>query len=207
MEERLKELETTQNYSEILDELRKHQSISTQAYARLSSLITNQIIVGILKALEEMSITSTSLLRHCTTLLGEEIVDVPLAAEAEASSTIAVSVDASRDRDNTFTLDSLQTLLTEIPPREVSEGDSEITATFWYIKGGKNESIELSISEKEIFGKILVTILTQTDASSNEKFSISPLGYEALLRHQLQNSFGRIVKTYGEEFTLIKLYT
>ncbi len=207
MLERLKDLETTQNYSEMLNELRKHESISTQAYARIGSQITNPTIVGILKALEEMSVSATSLLRHCSDLLEDETVTVPLAAEADVSSTISISTDITRDRDNMFALDDLKTILSEIPPKEVSEEGATITATFWYIKGGKNESIELNLSERETFGKIIVDILKQIEVGSDEKFSISPLGYEALLRHQLQNSFGQIVKTYGEDFTLIKLYT
>ena len=207
MLERLKELETTQNYLEMLNELRKHESITTQAYARISSLITNPTIAGILKALEEMSVSATSLLRYCSDLMEEGTVTAPLAAEADVSSTISVSADTTRDRDNMFGLDDLQTLLSEVPPKEVSEEGATITATFWYIKGGKNESIELNLSEREIFGKIIVDLLKQIEVGSDEKFSISPLGYEALLRHQLQNSFGQIVKTYGEEFTLIKLYT
>ncbi len=207
MLERLKELETTQNYSEMLEELRKHESLTTQAYNRLSSLITNPTIAGILKALEEMSISATSLLRHCTALLEEEIIAAPLTGETEVSSTIAAPADVSRDRDNMFTLDSLKTLLSEIPPSEISEEGTVIKGKFWYIKGGKNESIELTLSEKRIFGKILLDLLRQIEVGSNEKFSISPLGYEALLSYQLQNSFGQIVKTYGEEFTLIKLYS
>ncbi|MFX1286541.1 MAG: hypothetical protein ACFFB5_23090 [Promethearchaeota archaeon] len=207
MLERLKELETTQNYSEMLDEIRKHESLATQAYARLSSLITNPEIAGILKALEEISISATSLLRHCTTLLEEEVVVAPLAGETEVSSTIATPVDVSRDRDNMFTLDSLKTLISEIPPSEISKEDTKVTGKFWFIKGGKNESIELSLSEKEIFGKILLDILKQIEVGSDEKFSISPLGYEALLGYQLLNSFGQIIKAYGGEFTLIKLYS
>ncbi|UCG01112.1 MAG: hypothetical protein JSW11_16030 [Candidatus Heimdallarchaeota archaeon] len=207
MLERLKELETSQNYAEMLNELRKHESITTQAYARISSFITNPTILGILKALEEMSVTATSLLRHCSDLMEDETVAAPLAAEADVSSTISVPAEAARDRDNMFGLDDLQTILSEISPKEISEEGAKISATFWYIKGGKNESIELNLSEREIFGKIILDILKQIEVGSDEKFSISPLGYEALLRHQLQNSFGQIVKTYGEEFTLIKLYT
>jgi hypothetical protein len=207
MLERLKELETTLNYIEMLNEIRKHESISTQAYARISSLITNPTIAGILKALEEMSISATSLLRHCSELMEDETIAVPLAAEADVSSTISTSVEATRDRDNMFGINDLQVILSEIPPKEVSEEVKTITATFWYIKGGKNESIELSLSEREVFAKIIFDILTQIGVGSEEKFSISPLGFDALLRHQLQNTFGQIVKTYGEEFTLIKLYT
>ncbi|MFX1507761.1 MAG: hypothetical protein ACFFDC_16865 [Promethearchaeota archaeon] len=206
MLERLKELETTQNFSEMLNELRKHESITTQAYARIGSLITNPTIAGILKALEEMSVSATSLLRHCSDLLEDETITAPLAAEADVSSTISVSVEATRDRDNMFSLDDLQTLLSEIPPKEVSEEGTTISATFWYIKGGQNESIELNLSEREILAKIIFDILKQIGVGSEEKFSISPLGFEELLRHQLQNSFGQIVKTYGEEFTIIKLY-
>ncbi|MFX0209275.1 MAG: hypothetical protein ACFFDT_25050 [Candidatus Hodarchaeota archaeon] len=207
MLERLKELETTQNFSEMLNELRKHESITTQAYARISSLITNPTIAGILKALEEMSVSATSLLRHCSDLLEDETIAAPLAAEADVSSTISVSVEATRDRDNMFSLDDLQTLLSETPPKDVSEEGTTITATFWYIKGGQNESIELNLSEREIFAKIIFDILKQIGVGTEEKFSISPLGFEELLRHQLQNSFGQIVKSYGEEFTIIKLYT
>lgn len=209
MLEKLKELETSQNYSEMLDEIRQHESITTQAIVRLNSLISekNPIVAGILKALEEMSISATSLLRHCTTLLEEEIIAAPLAGETEVSSTIAVPADVSRDRDNMFTLDSLEALLSEIPPSEISEEGSSVTGKFWFIKGGKNESIELTLSEKEIFGKILLDLLKQIEVGSDEKYSVSPLGYEALLHYQLQNSFGQIVKTYGEEFTLIKLYS
>jgi hypothetical protein len=207
MLERLKELETTQDYSEMLNELRKHESIATQAYSRISSFITNPEIAGILKALEEMSVSATSLLRHCSDLLEDETIAAPLAAEADVSSTISVSVETTRNRDNMFSLDTLQTLLSESPPKEISEEGTTISATFWYIKGGQNESIELNLSEREIFARIIFDILKQIGVGSEEKFSISPLGFEELLRHQLQNSFGHIVKTYGEEFTLIKLYT
>lgn len=206
MLERLKELETTQNYSEMLNELRKHESISTQAYIRLSSLITNPTIEGILKALAEMSVSATSLLRHCNTLLEEEIVDAPLAGETEVLSSSS-SAETPRERGDTFTLNTLQTLLSEIPPSETSEEGGTISIKFWFIKSGTSESIELNVSEKDVFIKILLNVLKQIEAEPEEKFSISPLGYEALLHHQLQNSSGQIVKTYGEEFTLIKLYS
>lgn len=207
MLERLKELETTQNYLEMLNELRQHESISTQAYARLSSLITNPTIAGVLKALEEMSVSATSLLRHCSTLLEEQIVAAPLAGEIEVSSTIATPADTSRDRDNMFTLNILQRLVAEVPQSDDSGEVTTIPAKFWFIKSGKNEFIELTVSEQEIFAKTLVNILEQIEVKSVEKFSVSPLGFEALLNHQLQNSFRSIVKTYGEEFTLIKLYS
>ncbi|MFX1249243.1 MAG: hypothetical protein ACFFBQ_17770 [Promethearchaeota archaeon] len=207
MLERLKDLETTQNFSEMLNEIRKHESISTQAYARLSSLITNPTIIGILKALEEMSISTTSLLRHCSDLLEEQIEAAPTIRETEVSSKIAVSGETPRDRDDTFTLSILETLLSEISPSKISEEGVSITIKFWYIKSGTSESIELNVSEKEIFVKVLLKILKQIEVDSEEKFSISPLGYEALLYHQFRNSSGQIVKAYGEEFTLIKLYS
>ncbi|UCE14770.1 MAG: hypothetical protein JSV04_06210 [Candidatus Heimdallarchaeota archaeon] len=203
----MKELETAQNYTEMLNELRKHESLSTQAYSRISSLITNQTVVGILKALEEMSVSMTSLLRHCSTLLEEEIIEVPAAGETEASSTIAVTTDTTRERDDTFTLGIMESLVSEFPSGEATKEGATLEVKFWYIKGGQNESIELTVSEKKVFGKILLNLLKQIEVSSDEKFSISPLGYEALLRHQFSSSIGHIVKTYGEEFTLIKLYT
>lgn len=207
MLERLKELETTKNYLEMLNELRQHESTSTQAYARLSSLITNPTIAGVLKALEEMSVSATSLLRHCSTLLEEQIVTAPLAGETEVSSTIAAPADTSRDRDNMFTLNILQRLIAEVPQSDDPGEGTTIPAKFWFIKSGMNESIELTVSEQEIFGITLINILKKINVKSDEKFSVSPLGFEALLNHQLQNSFSQIVKTYGEEFTLIKLYS
>lgn len=207
MLERLKELETAQNYTEMLNELRKYESISTQAYSRISSLITNQTVAGILKALEEISVSMTSLLRHCSTLLEEEIIEVPAAGETEVSSTIAATADISRERDDTFTLDVVESLVSKITPDEPTKETTTLSVKFWYIKGGQNESIDLTVSEKEIFGKILLNLLKQIQVSPDEKFSISPLGYEALLRYQFNNSIGQIVKSYGEEFTLIKLYT
>ena len=207
MLERLKELETTQNFTEMLTELRKHESISTQAYSQIRSLIPNPTVSGILHALEEMSISATSLLRHCTTLLEEEIVEVPLAGETEVSHTIAAPIETSRERDDMFTLNSLEGILREGPRIEVSEEDTTVTARFWFIKEGKNESIEVIKSEKETIGKILLDILNQIEVERDEKFSISPLGYDPLLQHQFHNSFGHIVKTYGTEFTLIKLFS
>lgn len=207
MLERLKELETSQNFTEMLSELRKHESVSTQAYSQIRSLITNPTVAGILHALEEMSITSSSLLRHCTTLLEEEIIVVPLARETEVSHSIAAPIEISRERDDMFTLNSLERILREGLAVEVSEDDLTATARFWYIKEGKNESIEVTKSEKDTIGKILLNILNQIEVEKDEKFSISPLGYDPLLQHQFHNSFGHIVKTYGEEYTLIKLYS
>ena len=205
MLERIKELETTQNYTQMLDELRKHESILTQAYTQVSSFITNPTITGILKALEEISISTTSLLRHCSSLLEDQMTDAPLAGEQEVS-TITSTPISSRARDDTFTLTELEALSAETPEKEHSDDTQTINTKFWFIKGGQNESIEKSVARNEIFGKILVKVLKQLEAGLAEKFSISPLGYDALLSHQFQNSIGQIVKTYGEEFTVIKLF-
>ena len=207
MLERLKELETTQNFTEMLSQLRKHESMSTQAYSQIRSLITNPTVAGILQALEEMSISATSLLRHCTTLLEEEIIDVPLAGGTEVSHSLDAPTETSRERDDMFTLNSLERILREGPTIELSQEDITVTARFWYITEGKNESIEVTMSEKETIGKILLNVLNQIEVKQEEKFSISPLGYDPLLHHQFHNSFGHIVKTYGEEYTLIKLYS
>ncbi|MHA2227131.1 MAG: hypothetical protein ACXAC8_18085 [Candidatus Hodarchaeales archaeon] len=206
MLERIKELEATQNYTQMLDELRKHESILTQAYSQVSSFITDPTITGILKALEEISISTTSLLRHCSSLLEDQIADAPLAGEQEVSTITSTPISSVRARDDTFTLTELEALSAETPEKELSEDANTINAKFWYIKGGQNESSEISASGNEIFSKILVNVLKQQGAGLAEKFSISPLGYEALLSHQFQNSIGQIVKTYGEEFTLIKLF-
>jgi hypothetical protein len=206
LDERLKELETAQNYSEMLNLLKKHESDLTKAYTYVRTLIENPTIIGILKALEEMSISATSLLRHSIDLLDEEIIEAPIKGDIEVSSSISAPMEITRDRDNIFSLNSLNDLAGEFPIKEISRDDVKISIKFWYIKSAQNESIELEISEKEVFGVVLQNVLKKIEADPDENFSISPLGYDALLKHQFLNSIAQLTKLYGEEFTLIKMY-
>jgi len=208
--EKLKEFETAQNYSEMLTILKEQAAMLTQGYSHVNSVITNPTIEGILKSLEEMSVSATTLLRHCEDLLEEEIFESPQTGEIDTSTSTLVSLETSREReivrDNTFTLQELEGLSSEFPQPGASESSETLEIKFWYIKGGQNEAVNMSASGREIFGKILLNVLKQVEASPNEKFSISPLGFEALLQHQFHNSLGQITKSYGEEFTLIKLF-
>jgi hypothetical protein len=210
MLEKLKDLETAQDYIEMLTTLKEYASVLTQGYAQVCSVITNPTIEGVLKSLEELSVSATTLLNYCENLLEGEIPVSARPVEEDVPSTSVASSDTLRERevvrDDTFTLSHLNDLANEYPQKEISKEGSAISAKFWYIKGGQNESVEITESEKEIFGKIIIEVLKKVEADLNEKFSISPLGYEALLTHQFENSFGQITKTYGEEFTLIKLF-
>ncbi|MFX0170695.1 MAG: hypothetical protein ACFE9L_02115 [Candidatus Hodarchaeota archaeon] len=210
MLEKLRELETAQNYSEMLSTLKEYASTLTQGYSQVGSIMTNPTIEGVLRSLEEMSVTATSLLRYCETLLEGDVTVTTLPTQEDVPSSSLVSSEAPRERevirDDTFTINTLNDLISEFPRKEISETGANISAKFWYIKGGQNESVEITRSEEEIFGKIIIEVLQQLEADTNEKFSISPLGFEALLKHQFQSSFDHITKSYGNEFTIIKLY-
>ncbi|MFX0212381.1 MAG: hypothetical protein ACFFDT_40785, partial [Candidatus Hodarchaeota archaeon] len=162
------------------------------------------------RSLEEMSVTATSLLRYCQTLFEGEVTVTKLPVEDDVSSASIASSDTPRERevvrDDTFTLNILNDLIDEIPQKEISKESTRISAKFWHIKGGQNESVEITNSGEVIFGKIITEVLQKLEADSNERFSISPLGFEALLKHQFQNSFDQITKSYGNEFTIIKLF-
>lgn len=206
--EKIKELETAQNYSEMLSILKEQAALLTQGYSHVNSIITNPTIEGILRSLEEISVSATTLLRHCENLLEEEVFESPQTGELDTSTIPLTSPETSREiiRDNTFTLQELERVSSEFPQPEAAEASETLEAKFWYIKGGQNEAVNITASGKEIFGMILIKVLNQVEASPNEKFSISPLGFEALLQYQFHNSLGQITKSYGEEFTLIKLY-
>jgi hypothetical protein len=209
--ERLKELEVTQDFANMIEELKKHETEATQAYTQLQSVIEDETILGILKALEEISVSVTSLLRHCSVLLGDaEFIEAPLPTEPtlDAASSTPTGVEPVRDRDDIFSLSSLKNLSEEFPHVETAMGDAQITAKFWFItETGEQIAVEKTKSEKETFGKILLSVLDEVKVKPEEKFSVSPLGYENLLQHQFFNSLGSIIKSYSEDFTLIKLYT
>jgi len=205
LDEKMKELKDQQNYAEMVTLLRKYEANATQWYTQLSSILSEQdpTMTGIFLALEQISISMTSLLRKCNTLLEDGITSIPL--EAEPSMSIAVGETSTRERDDKFTLNKLKAILENLPSQELTKDDQE-ELKFWYIISGKNESREISLSKKEYFGKALTNAIDQIGISSDEKFSISPLGYEALLSTQMQSTVSQIVKSYGNEFTLIKLY-
>jgi hypothetical protein len=206
LDEKMKELKDQQNYQEMITLLRKHEANATQWYAQLSSLLSEQnpTITGILQALEQVSLSITSLLRNCNAMLEDSLISVPI--ETEPSTTIATGETSSRERDDTFTLNDLKTVIDGLPSHDISKDDKHQELKFWYIVSGKNESIEISIKEKEYFGKALTQVLDKIDIGADEKFSVSPLGYEAILSPQMQSNVTQIVKSYGNEFTLIKLY-
>ncbi|MFX0084618.1 MAG: hypothetical protein ACFFAU_03010 [Candidatus Hodarchaeota archaeon] len=206
LDEKMKELKDQQNYQEMIKLLRKHEAKATQWYAQLSSLFSeeNPTITGILQAIEQVSLSITSLLRNCNELLEDSFIKVPI--ETEPSTVIATSETSSRERDDTFTLNGLKTIVDRLPSLSISEDDKVLDLKFWYILSGKNESLEISIQEKEYFGKAILQVLDQINIGVDESFSVSPLGFEAILSPQIQTAVNQIVKSYGKEFTLIKLY-
>lgn len=211
MQERLKELEATQDFAKMIEELKKHEIDATQAYTRLQSVIQDETILGILKALEEISVSVTSLLRHCSVLLGEaEFIEAPLPSETppDTDSTTPTIVEPIRDRDDTFSLSSLKSLSQEFPQSEISSSDEQITVKFWFISETGNQiAVERTKSVKETFGTILLSVLKEVQVKPEEKFSVAPLGFENLLQHQFLSSLGSVAKSYSEDFTLVKLFT
>ncbi len=206
LDEKMKDLKDQQNYQEMIKLLRKYEANATQWYAELSSLFSEQnpTITGILQALEQVSLSITSLLRKCNELLEDSFITVPI--ETEPSTVIATSETSSRERDDIFTLNNLKTIIDRLPSHSISKDDKDLDLKFWYIVSGKNESIEISIQEKEYFGKALMQVLDKINIGADERFSISPLGFEAILAPQIQSSVSQIAKSYGNEYTLIKLY-
>jgi hypothetical protein len=126
--------------------------------------------------------------------------------ETVPSTSIAVGDTSSRERDDTFTINILKGLLQDYPSHEVSKNETQVLK-FWYIISGKNESLEISVPQKEYFGKCLTEVMGKISIESDERFSVSPLGFEAILLPQMQNTVSKIVKSYDNEFTLIKLFS
>ncbi len=208
LEEKLKSLENSKNYSEMVNELRQNESSMTLWYAKLASLMAEDHpqIAGMLQSLEEISHTTTTLLRKCVMQLDETYAPIPV--EIQASTTIGSSTPDSviRERDDIFSLSSLKTLLQSYTPKEELSGEKK-SIKFWYILGGQNESVELEFSDNEYFLNILIKVLTQIKGlSEDEEFSVSPLGYDPLLLTQFENSVNQILASYSSEFTLIKFY-
>ncbi|MHA1940641.1 MAG: hypothetical protein ACXACP_11620 [Candidatus Hodarchaeales archaeon] len=208
LEEKLKSLEGAHDYSEMVNELRKAESALTHWYAKLGSLLTEDHpqLAGMLQSVEEISQTTTTILRRCSMLLDESFASVP--AEIQASTTISTQSQEqpSRDRDDVFSLTSLTSILQELPTKtELS--NTEVMVKFWFIIEGKNESVELNIPENEYFISIIIKVLNQIEnLTQNEEFSVSPLGFNPLLLPQFENSVSQIVNSYSNEFTLIKFY-
>lgn len=203
--ERLKELENAQEYDKMIDELRKHEAV-THWYSKLSSKMeeTNSMISGILYSVEQLSLTITTLLRHCTSLI--EHPTPPTPAETEASTLISIKGSISRDRDDIFSISTLGEILAELPLKE-SDASEKILFSFWIIVGGENKKIEITVSGAEYFAKALQEALSKIEEiKPNDAFSVSPLGYDALLLPQFRNSASQTHKSYGNEFTLIKLF-
>ena len=159
LEEKLKSLEGAHDYSEMINELRKAESALTHWYAKLGSLLAEEHpqLAGILQSVEEISQTTTTLLRRCSMHLDESFAPIP--TEIEASTTIsAQSQDqASRERDDVFSLTSLSNIQQNLPAK-ADLSNTEVTVKVWYIIGGNNESVEITIPENDmsisIAGKI-----------------------------------------------------
>ena len=205
LDEKLKELRDQQNYKEMINVLRKHEAMAIEWYTQLSS--TSELeptINGIFLALEQISLSMTSLLRKCSNLLEDS--EISISIESEPSTGIPVGDTSSRERDDTFTANILNGLIQNYPSHEVSKEETQ-ELKFWYIISGKNESFEISVPQKEYFGESLAQVMEKIGIGLDEKFSVSPLGYEAILLPQMQNNVSTIVKSYGNEFTLIKLFS
>lgn len=208
LEEKLKSLEGAHDYSEMINELRKAESALTHWYAKLGSLLTEEHpqLAGVLQSVEEISQTTTTLLRRCSMFLDDSFAPVP--TEIEASTTISAQGQdqASRERDDVFSLTSLSNIQHELPSK-TDLSSTEVTMKFWYIRGGNNESLEINIPENDYFLSTLVKVLNQIgDLESNEEFSVSPLGFNPLLLPQFESTASQIINTYTDEFTLIKFY-
>ena len=208
LEEKLKSLENNKDYLEMVNQLRQNESLLTSWYAKLSSLVVEERpqIAGILQSIEELSITTTTLLRKCSMLLDEDYSPVPVDAEASTSIRAPKPDASSRERDDVFSLGSLLTIQKTLPPKEGSQGNEELLKV-WYITGGKNESIEFSIPDNKPFLEAIITVLSKIEGLGNdEEFSISPLGYDPILVAQFESSVNQILSSYTNEFTLIKFY-
>ncbi|MHA1975033.1 MAG: hypothetical protein ACTSW1_18730 [Candidatus Hodarchaeales archaeon] len=204
--DRIKELEAKGDYSGVLKELQKYQGSLASEYSRLSTILgeNHPVIEGLMLSLEELSLSSTAILRKCLLRLEEKTIEaIP---ETEVSSKISsVETTTTRDRDNVFTLAELKDLETQLPKVQLTDEDKSVDLKFWYVKEGKSELIEINAKEKTPFVKILIQVLEKSEAS-DEKFSVSPLGFEALLKYQFESPVGQLLKTYDSEFTIIKLF-
>jgi hypothetical protein len=208
LEEKLKSLENSKDYLEMVNQLRQNESILTSWYAKLSSLLIDEKpqISGMLQSLEEISITTTTLLRKCSMLLDEEYSPVPVDTQASTTISSPSPDTVSRDRDDIFSVLSLKSIQQSLPAKEVSKGNEQ-ELKVWYIAGGKNECIELSFSENRPFLDAIMAVLGKIEGlNDNEEFSISPLGYDPILIAQFENSINQVLSSYTNEFTLIKLY-
>jgi len=208
LEEKLKSLENSKDYSEMVNQLRQNESLLTSWYGKLSSLLAEEKpqISGMLQSLEEISITTTTLLRKCAMLLDDDYSPVP--ADIQASTTIgSPTPDAVvRDRDDVFSLSSLKSIQQSLPTKEVSPGNEQ-TLKVWYITGGQNECIELTFPENKTFLDMIIAVLLKIEGlKDDEEFSISPLGYDPILLAQFESSIHQILSSYTDEFTLIKFY-
>ena len=208
LEEKLKSLENSKEYSEMVNQLRQNESLLTSWYAKLSSLLLEERpqIAGMLQSLEEISITTTTLLRKCVMLLDDDYSPVPV--DIEASTTIGSPPPDTvvRERDDVFSLSSLNSIKQSLPTKEVSPGDEQLLKV-WYITGGQNECIELSFAENKPLLDAIIAILSKIEGlSDDEEFSISPLGFDPILVAQFETSVSQILSSYTDEFTLIKFY-
>ncbi len=208
LEEKLKSLENSKDYSEMVNQLRQNESLLTSWYAKLGSLLVEERpqIAGMLQSLEEISITTTTLLRKCAMLLDDDYSQVP--ADIQASTTIGgPTPDAVvRDRDDVFSLSSLKSIQQSLPTKEVPPGNEQVLKV-WYIAGGQNEFIELSLPENKPLIDAIIAVLSKIEGlNDDEEFSISPLGYDPILVAQFESSINQILSSYTDEFTLIKFY-
>ena len=208
LEEKLKSLENTKNFAEMIDELRQNESSMTIWYGKMASIMTEDHpqVAGILQSLEELSQTVTTLLRKCALQLDETYSPIPV--EIQASTTIGSPTPDSviRERDDIFSLSSLRNLKQSFTPREETSSETQ-TLKFWYILGGQNESVDLEFPGNEYFCNALIKVLDQVEGLvEDEEFSVSPLGYDPMLIAQFENSVNQIISSYSSEFTLIKFY-
>jgi len=208
LEEKLKSLENSKDYLEMVTQLRQNESLLTSWYAKLGSALVEERpqIAGMLQSIEELSITTTTLLRKCTMLLDDDYSPVP--SDIQASTTIGSPTPDTvvRERDDVFSLSSLKSIQQSLPAKEEITGDEQVLKV-WYIAGGQNECVELSFPGNKHFIDVIIAVLSKIEGlNDDEEFSISPLGYDPILVAQFENSINQVISSYTDEFTLIKFY-
>lgn len=205
-EEKLREFEEGKDFKSLIQYILKHERELPLIYANWHRIMfdLNPRVSSLLQALEHIAMLETSIINQIIDLVIEKddgaIAPVMQHSFEEGAEWTKPSTQAE-NRDNIFTINSLNQIISGVEDTEPVE--EKVDLVFWYIKGGQNESKTVNVPANQHFGKILHKIIEEGGFEKEAKFSISPLGFDPLLLHEIDTNAKGIIDKYDYELTLV----
>jgi hypothetical protein len=174
-------------------------SLTYDKYPRISTL---------LQALEQAANMQASLLRQCLDLYTSGDADFTPIVVSRGTDTDDWKEETPKPEriktiEDIYTINKLKESIDFWPDGEKS--DETVKLIFWYIKEGKNESVEMEIPGHRNFGQILIEVMDKAYSNETGNFSVSPLGFEPLTLEEFRLSAQAVISKYDYEFTIISM--